>query len=375
MAATATAQVGSALGRRAPLVAKAWPLLAPAALVTLLSLLSVVGSEVLERKATFMLVNLVFVVGLYAFVGNSGVLSFGHASFMAIGAYTVGLLTANPNVKNTLIADAPGFLQDAEVATIPALLLAALLPAVLALILSVPLMRLDGLAAGIATLAVLFATGIVVGRWETLTGGQTSLSSIRRDTGVYSALVWALILMAVVFVYQQSRFGLRLRGAREDGQAARSLGISVLRERTVAFVLSAAVVGVSGGLYAGFLGTITPGVFFIGTGSGTGTITFMTIAMLVVGGVRSLSGAVVGTVVISGLSEALREVEKVSGVRNITEIALALILLLILILRPRGITGGREFYWPFSRAQTIARPVPASASTATAAPGKEAGNA
>jgi branched-chain amino acid transport system permease protein len=328
----------------------------PAGIVTLLALLSVLGPEQLERKATFMLINLVFVLGLYTFVGNSGVLSFGHASFMAIGAYTYGLLTARVQVKNTLIPDAPGFIRDADVSTIPTILLAAALPAVFALILSAPLMRLSGLPAGIATLAVLFAVGIVVGRWETLTGGQTSLSTIRRDTGVYSALVWALIVMAIVYLYQQSRFGLRLRGTRDDQVAARSVGISVVRERTIAFVLSGAIVGVSGALFAGYLGTITPGVFFIGTGSGVGNVTFITIAMLVVGGVRSLSGAVIGTVFVSGISEALRELEKATDVRNITEIALALILLAVLILRPGGITGSREISWPFSRVQVGGRP-------------------
>jgi hypothetical protein len=77
--------------------------------------------------------------------------------------------------------------------------------------------------------------------------------------------------------------------------------------------------------------------------------------MLVVGGIYSMSGAVIGTVFVSGISEALRELEKVSGIRNITEIALALILLLVLILRPKGITGSKEIYWPFSRAQTVGR--------------------
>jgi branched-chain amino acid transport system permease protein len=217
-------------------------------------------------------------------------------------------------------------------------------------------MRLSGLPAGIATLAVLFTVGIIVGRWESLTGGQKSFSTIRRDTDVYSALIWAVIVIAIVYVYQQSRFGSRLRATREDHAAARSLGISAVRQRTIAFVLSGAIVGVSGALWAGFLGTITPGVFFIGTGSGVGNVTFITIAMLVVGGISSMSGAVIGTVFISGISEALRELEKATDVRNITEIALALILLLTLILRPRGITGGREIYWPFPRARAIGRP-------------------
>jgi branched-chain amino acid transport system permease protein len=345
--------------------ARSMPLLAPAVIVTAVALLALVGSEVLERKATYMLIMLIFVLGLYTFVGNSGVLSFGHATFMALGAYTYAMMTSRVQLKNTLIPDAPGFLRDADVATIPAVLLAALVPAVFALIVALPLMRLSGLAAGIATLALLFAVGIVIGRWESLTGGQTSFSGIRRETDLFFALIFALILMAIVYFYQQSRWGLRLRGTREDHLAARSLGVRVVRERTIAFVLSAAIVGVSGALFAGFIGTITPGVFFIGTGSGTGFVTFITIAMLVIGGLTSLAGAVIGAVFITGVFEGLREVEKATGFRNITEIAVALILLATLILRPKGITGGREIYWPFSRAQTMRRPKDMGASGAS----------
>jgi branched-chain amino acid transport system permease protein len=189
MAATATTAVRSAFSPGV-VAARVWPAVAPALIITAIALLSLLGNEALERKATFMLVNCVFVVGLYAFVGNSGVLSFGHAAFMAVGAYTFAFMTARVQVKQTLLPDAPGFLQDADVATIPAILLAAAMPAILALILSPPLMRLSGLPAGIATLAVLFTVGIIVGRWESLTGGQKSFSTIRRDTDIYSALIW-----------------------------------------------------------------------------------------------------------------------------------------------------------------------------------------
>lgn len=337
------------------LVVGVWPLLAPAAIVTLISLLSLLGSEALERKATFMLINLTFVLGLYAFVGNSGVLSFGHAAFMAIGAYTFAFMTAQVQIKSSLLPDAPGFLRDANVGTIVAILLAAAAPAVFALVLSPPLMRLSGLPAGIATLAMLFTVGVIVSQWESLTGGQRSFSGIRRDTDIYMSLSWALVVMAIVYGYQRSQFGLRLRGTREDLVAARAVGIRRVRERTIAWVLSAALVGIAGALWAGFLGTITPGVFFIGTGSGVGNVTFVAIAMLVIGGINSLAGAAIGAVFVSGVSEALRELEKISGVRNITEIALALIVLVTLVLRPKGITGGQEITWPFSRAANAYR--------------------
>ncbi|MGI9659358.1 MAG: branched-chain amino acid ABC transporter permease [Gaiellaceae bacterium] len=350
--------------RSASLGVRLWPLLMPAAIVTVISLLAMVGSEVLERKASLMLVNLVFVIGLFVFVGNSGVLSFGHASFMALGAYTFAFMTANPQLKNTTLPDAPGFLRNADLATWQAVGLSALVPAVFALIVALPLMRLNGLAAGIATLAMLFAVGVLIANWESLTGGRTSFPAIRRVTDVPFSLSAALVMLVLAFIYQQSSSGLRLRGTREDQLAARSLGINVVKERTIAWVISAALVGVSGAMLAGFLGTINPEQFFLGARS-AGGVTFVTIAMLVVGGITSLSGAVIGAVFISGVSEGLREIEDVVEVNNLTNIVLAVILLLTLILRPKGITGGREIYWPFKREQTMRRPPDATAPATT----------
>ncbi len=337
------------------IAARLWPLLAPAAVTTLISLLALAGPDGLERKATLMLVNMVFVIGLFVFVGNSGVLSFGHASFMALGAYTFAYMTANPQLKNTTLPDAPAFLRDANIATWQAVALSALVPAAFALIVALPLMRLNGLAAGIATLAMLFAVGTTIANWESLTGGRTTFATIRTVTDVPFSLVIALVMMTLAFIYKESKFGLRLRGTREDQLAARSLGISVLRERTIAWVISAAMVGIAGAMLAGFLGSINPEQFFLGARS-SGGVTFVTIAMLVVGGITSLSGAVLGAIFISGVAEGLREVEDLTEINNLTNIVLAAILLMTLILRPKGITGGREIYWPFKREQTMRRP-------------------
>lgn len=359
-----TAPNGTSFGLRSGTIgARLWPLLMPAAIVTVISLLAMVGSEVLERKAALMLVNLVFVLGLFVFVGNSGVLSFGHASFMALGAYTFAFMTARTQLKNTALPDAPGFLRNADLATWQAVALSALVPAVFALIVALPLMRLNGLAAGIATLAMLFAVGVLISNWESLTGGNTSFPTIRTVTDVPFSLVTALVMLVIAFIYQQSSAGLRLRGTREDQLAARSLGINIVKERTIAWVISAALVGVSGAMLAGFLGSINPEQFFLGPRS-AGGVTFVTIAMLVVGGITSLSGAVIGAVFISGISEGLREIEDITEISNLTNIVLAVILLLTLILRPKGITGGREIYWPFKREQTMRRPPDAAPAAA-----------
>jgi branched-chain amino acid transport system permease protein len=175
--------------------------------------------------------------------------------------------------------------------------------ALIGLVVAVPLMRLAGLAAGIATLSLLIIVHVVLSHWESVTGGPRTLLGIPLSTTMAIALVWAVVAILVAFVFQRTSLALRLRASREDEIAARSLGISVTVERGVAFVLSAFLVGVSGSLFAHLQGSIHPNAFYF-------QVAFITIVMLVVGGMGSLAGAVVGTVVVSAMREGLRQVEK-----------------------------------------------------------------
>lgn len=166
--------------------------------------------------------------------------------------------------------------------------------------------------------------------------------------------------MTVAFAYQNSRFGLALRAAREDEVAARAAGISVTFHRTVAWVISAYFVGVGGVLYAHFVGVLNVSAFYLET-------TFVTLAMLVVGGTRSLAGAVLGVIVLSTFVEIMRQVE--SGVHlgalvlkappGLQEVGLGLVMIAILVYRPGGITNGREIPW-FWRKSVGAGDVPSA---------------
>jgi branched-chain amino acid transport system permease protein len=241
----------------------------------------------------------------------------------------------------------PDFLQTAHLGAIPATLVAGGVAAAVAAFLAIPLMRLSGLAAALGSFAVLLIVYAVASNWQSVTNASAGMSSIPISASVGSTLVWALVGIAVAFLFQQTRGCLRLRAAREDDIAARSIGVRVARERGVAFVVSAFFVGVGGALFAQSVGSIQPGAFYL-------SITFLTLAMLVVGGMTSLSGAVVGTLVLSTLSEVLRRLE--SGVdlgpvtanapTGLREIGFALSMLLILVFRPAGLMGGRELELP-----------------------------
>jgi branched-chain amino acid transport system permease protein len=167
---------------------------------------------------------------------------------------------------------------------------------------------------------------------------------------MWVALGWVVFTLFIAFVYQQSRFGLALRASREDEFAARAAGINIYYQRLIAFVLSAFFVGLGGVLHAHFLGVIAARNYWLG-------ITFISLAMLIIGGQRSLTGAVVGVVVISTVVELLLKIEdgfsvgalEISAPPGIQELGIAIVMLIILIFRPDGIMAGRELPSPFGR--------------------------
>ena len=158
-----------------------------------------------------------------------------------------------------------------------------------------PLMRLSGLSAGIATFAVMIITNNVLRNWELIGPGAKTLSLIPQTTGFIQATIGLLLVMAIAFVYQRARPGRRLRATREDPAAAQSSGIDIHRERLWAFTVSGVLAGFAGGLLVHLLGSITTEQVFL-------DLTFITLAMLVFGGIGSLWGAVLGALTIAGLN-------------------------------------------------------------------------
>jgi branched-chain amino acid transport system permease protein len=318
-------------------------LAAPIVLVLGAAILGEIASTATQVYFIDALVSVVIVVGLYVFIGNTGVLSFGHISFVALGAWTAGVLTVPVAEKPAFMPGLFGFLKHSTVGNVPSLLLAALAGGVFALVVGLPIMRLSGLAAGIATFAVLEITSNILQYYEKIGPGQNTFSSVPETTGIWQAAICALIAIAVAFAYQRSRFGRMLRAVREDPAAASAAGISIYRQRMGAFVLSGLVAGLAGGLEVHLLPISYRDLSL--------DLTFVTLAMLVVGGASSLWGAVVGALAISALDSFLASAENGVGVLGATlnvpsgtrVIVEGVLMALVLIVRPSGITGGREF--------------------------------
>jgi branched-chain amino acid transport system permease protein len=305
------------------------------ALILLAALLGSTFSPSGQLDVTNGLVQMCIVIGIYSFVGVTGVFSFGHIGFVAVGAYLSGLLAVPLTQKELLYPDLPGFLGTAELDPLLAVVAGGAAAALVGLLLAPAFGRLSGLSAALATFAMLVIVQVVARNYEDLTRGTKGLLGVPKETTLWGAATWAIVCLIVVFLFQGSRIGMQLRAAREDEVAARAMGIHVGVLRGLALILSAFIVGLAGGVYGQSLGSFNPDVFYL-------DLTFLTLAMLVVGGVNSLSGAVVGTLILTFLAQILRDLEASLDRPGLTEVCFALILILILALRPSGITGGKE---------------------------------
>jgi branched-chain amino acid transport system permease protein len=321
----------------------------PVVLVIAVALLGTVVSLSTQSYVTDTLVKVAIVAALYVFVGNSGVLSFGHISFVAVGAWTAGVLSVPAGEKPAIMPNLAHFLRDRTTGNLSSLALAALVGGICALVVALPLMRLSGLAAGIATFGVLEITHNLLRYEEKIGPGLNTFSSVPETTGLRQAALGALVVIVVAYAYGRSRFGRLLRATREDPAAARAVGVSVYRQRLIAFALSGLLAGLAGGLYVHLLPVNTESVYL--------DLTFITLAMLVIGGATSLWGAVVGALAVSALDSYLAVAENGTSLfgwnidlpGGTRVIVVGALMALVLILRPSGLTGGREFRLRWTR--------------------------
>jgi len=319
-------------------------LLVPLLLIAITALIGANGTPSFQGTVTMILCNLIVVIGLQVFVGNSGVYSFGQLGFATAGAYVAAFLTLPAAFALLQTPGLPGAIVDAHLGALPSTLIAASASGLLAMVVGLPLMRTSTLAIPISTFAFLIVVYNVVANWDRVTGGSSGLVSIPTTTSVESAGLWAGAAVVLALAFKWSASGYRLQATREDEVAARSIGIGVMRERVIAFGISGVLCGIGGALAVHQSGVLNPTTFYFGA-----TVTTMT--MLVVGGVRSVFGAVVGAIAIAAVNELLRGVENgaslfgaisIGEAPGLAAIGLGLILLATMIAMPNGLSGGRE---------------------------------
>jgi branched-chain amino acid transport system permease protein len=323
----------------------------------------IVGTGPFNQTVIEIFIRVVLVVGLYVFIGNSGVISFGHIGFTCLGAYMTAWLTILPAMKKSKLKGLPDIILNAKLHYGWGLIAATIFAALCAYLIGKVLMRLSGIAASIATFAVLAVIIQVYSNWDNVTGAQSSVVGIPIVRTIWPYFACAVLTVAVAYAYSISRSGLALRSARDEAIAAAASGVDITRERLIAFVISGGMMGLGGALYAHSVGVVTPDTFYLG-------LTFVSLSMLVVGGMNSLSGAVLGVVILSAIIQILRWLEKGVDIGSaslalplgIQEIAIGVVMIVILMFRLSGLTNNKELMWqgwPFKRLSAGRSPAPA----------------
>jgi branched-chain amino acid transport system permease protein len=284
-----------------------------------------------------MLTNLMLVLGLQLFIGNTGVLSFGHMAFAEIAAYATAVVAIPLTAKHRALPHIPFGLGDLHFGAAGALLFAVAITVVLGSLVGLVVCRAGGLAPTMITLAALFVVDQLVKNWEELTRGAGGLSGIPRLSG--SAWLWvgALICLVVAHFFQEMRIGRFAIATREDELAAPAIGIRLFSSRYAAWVVSMVVIAIGGSLRSLSLGSVNPRQFTLDT-------SIVILVMLVVGGMRTPSGAVVGTVLITAGNEVFRQLGDPQrlNIERFPDLFLGVAMLLIMVFRPGGLLGSRE---------------------------------
>ena len=260
-------------------------------------------------------------IGLSLLMGYAGQISLGHAAFYGIGAYVTGILTTKFGLNPWIC-----------------MLLGGLTAAVVAVAVGAPSLKLRGHYLAMATLAFGIIVNIVFREEVDLTGGPDGMVGIPRlslggmafsTTEHYYYFIWALVLIAFVFTVRliQSPAGRALRAIHASEPAAGAMGINIAQYKILVFVYSAVLASLAGSLYAHYMNFINPSSFDL-------FFSIKLIIMIALGGMHSIWGAVVGTVIIAFLS-----LEWLHYFEEFEIMAYGLVLLLVTIFLPDGLVG------------------------------------
>ena len=307
------------------------------------------ASNYIVRITRLCAINIVLALSMNLVQGFTGIFSLGHAGFMAVGAYTVALLTIPVAKKETLFMLEP-LIAPFNTLTLPfgvALLIGGLLAAGLAFLIGLPCLRLRGDYLAIATLGFSEIIRIVITNAQALTNGAQGLKSIPKTADIWWCYGIALAVLIFIALLISSSFGRALKAIREDEIAAESMGISLLGHKMLAFMISAFLAGVGGGLYASYIGTIGPDVFQISR-------TYDILMIVVMGGMGSISGSVVAAFLVTIGQEWLRVLDgplpflpfwPENGVSGMRMVVFSILLLIVILFFRNGLFGHREITW------------------------------
>lgn len=262
-------------------------------------------------------IYIILAVSLNVATGYLGQLPLGHAGFMAVGAYAAALFW-----KNTALSGIPDVVLG--------LIIAGIMAAIFGIIIGIPALRLKGDYLAIITLGFGEIIRIAIINLPDLTGGTPGLKNIPKYSSFMTVFICVIITLLVIHCMMKSRHGRAILSIRENEIAAESCGINTTYYKVMAFTISAFFAGVAGALYAGNQGILTPSNF--------GYMDSINILVIVVlGGMGSMIGSVISATVLTALPLMLQ------SFNEYRMIIYALLLIIVMIFRPKGLMGTYDF--------------------------------
>ena len=307
------------------------------ALAAVISLASTFGLNLYHQQIVFLiLVNVMLAASLNLVNGFCGQFSLGHAGFMAVGAYVSAMLSLRwqPFPESVAILNYPLYAVAGGVAAGAA-----------GWLVGMPSLRLRGDYLAIVTLGFGEIIRVILLNLESA-GGARGLIGISGSTdflGTFHAVFWTGATVLLLWRLIHSSYGRGFLSVREDEIAAECMGINVTRTKVTAFVVSSFFAGIAGSVFAHFNNFLSPATFSF-------VKSVDVVIMVVLGGMGSLSGSIFGAILVTVIPEALRPVQKLTGV-DVRMVLYSLLLILLMILRPQGVFGTREWFgWRRRRA-------------------------
>ena len=301
-----------------------------------------------QRILNLIAINAILALSLNLIYGITGMFSLGHAGFMAIGAYVSALLILTPAQKNSMwiLEDIYPWLLNINTPFIASIIIAGIIAAFFGLIVALPVLRLGGDYLGIATLGFAEIIRILITNTARLTNGSLGLKGIPAHTTLFMSWGCLGVVLLCMVCMLRSNFGGVLRAVRDDEVAAKMMGINTFRVKVIAFTLGCFGGGLGGALMGNLITTIDPRMFMI-------TQTYNILMIIVVGGLGSVTGSIIGSVLVTTMLEWLRFVENpitigsinIPGIPGMRMVIFSLLLIIVIIFRREGIMGMREFSW------------------------------
>ncbi|WJV53330.1 branched-chain amino acid ABC transporter permease [Pectobacteriaceae bacterium CE90] len=313
-----------------------------------LSLLQTVFGDYIVRIFCNIFIFMILAVSYNLINGVTGQLSLEPNGFVAIGAYITALLLLSPNAKTDMfeMAAPSPFILVLHASFLPALIISGICSSVVGICLSFPVFRVRGDYLAIVTLGFGFIIKIFAINNPQITNGAIGLNEIPQ---VGHILYWCgfIALVAVLFILQlvYSKYGRAMKAVRDDEDAAIAMGINTFKIKTCAFATSAFFEGIGGGLLASLLTIISPDLFDF-------MLTFQLLIIIVLGGLGSTTGAILGTIIVVGSGEWLRFLDQpltlfgqdFGSHPGLRMVVFSLVLLVIMLFAREGLLGKQEIW-------------------------------